>query len=262
MIGARLAPHFLHDGSSSPYTPLAGARRRARRRGAAAERRVDRRLVRAREPVGDPAAAAARLDRRPARRRGARARRSSGSRAPSLLQLPGQPKVRDEVQRSEILQRLNTIVPPRTVLRAFARVDPFPSIAGPAPPTHAARHARALARPRSAPSAERRSHHRRPPAGSASRARAGSRGRTLVVTAAHVVAGRVGDRAQAATPRTRARRRPQAGRRRAARPRPARAAAADRRSARRATPSRSSATRRTVRSTPGRAASARPPTCS
>ncbi len=34
-----------------------------------------------------------------------------------------------------ILQQLNTIVPPRTVLRAFARVDPFPSIAGPAPPT-------------------------------------------------------------------------------------------------------------------------------
>src|SRR5207248_2329475 len=28
-----------------------------------------------------------------------------------------------------------TIAPPRTVLRAFARVDPFPSIAGPAPPS-------------------------------------------------------------------------------------------------------------------------------
>jgi S1-C subfamily serine protease len=52
-----------------------------------------------------------------------------------LLQLPGQTKLRAEVQQSVILQRLNTIAPPRTVLRAFARVDPFPQIAGPAPPS-------------------------------------------------------------------------------------------------------------------------------
>jgi non-heme chloroperoxidase len=52
-----------------------------------------------------------------------------------LLQLPGQTKLRIEIQRSLILQRLNTIAPPRTVLRAFARVDPFPQIAGPAPPS-------------------------------------------------------------------------------------------------------------------------------
>jgi S1-C subfamily serine protease len=51
-----------------------------------------------------------------------------------LLQLPGQTKLRSEVQQSAILQHLNTIAPPRTVLRAFARVDPFPQIAGPAPP--------------------------------------------------------------------------------------------------------------------------------
>jgi len=52
-----------------------------------------------------------------------------------LLKLPGQTKLRAEVQRSIILQRLNTIAPPSTVLRAFARVDPFPAIAGPAPPS-------------------------------------------------------------------------------------------------------------------------------
>jgi S1-C subfamily serine protease len=52
-----------------------------------------------------------------------------------LLQLPGQTKLRAEVQQSTILQHLNTIAPPRTVLRAFARVDPFPQIAGPAPPS-------------------------------------------------------------------------------------------------------------------------------
>jgi S1-C subfamily serine protease len=52
----------------------------------------------------------------------------------ALLQLPGQTKLRLEVQRSRVLQRLNEIAPPSTVLRAFHRVDPFPSIAGPAPP--------------------------------------------------------------------------------------------------------------------------------
>ena len=40
-----------------------------------------------------------------------------------------------EVQQSPILQRLNQFAPPRTVLRAFNRVDPFPAITGPAPPT-------------------------------------------------------------------------------------------------------------------------------
>jgi S1-C subfamily serine protease len=38
------------------------------------------------------------------------------------------------VLASKIVQQLNAIAPPRTVLRAFARIDPFPSIAGPAPP--------------------------------------------------------------------------------------------------------------------------------
>jgi S1-C subfamily serine protease len=33
-----------------------------------------------------------------------------------------------------VLQQLNELVPPRRALRALARVDPFPSIAGPAPP--------------------------------------------------------------------------------------------------------------------------------
>src|SRR5207248_8225632 len=53
----------------------------------------------------------------------------------TLLQIPGQPKITNEVRDSAILQRLNEIVPPRNILRAFARIDPFPSIAGPAPPS-------------------------------------------------------------------------------------------------------------------------------
>jgi S1-C subfamily serine protease len=43
--------------------------------------------------------------------------------------------LRAEVQKSTILHRLDKLAPPRTVLRALGRIDPFPQIAGPAPPT-------------------------------------------------------------------------------------------------------------------------------
>jgi S1-C subfamily serine protease len=51
------------------------------------------------------------------------------------LQLPGQANLRRAVQRSYVLQRLNEIVPPRSLLNALARIDPFPSFAGPPVPT-------------------------------------------------------------------------------------------------------------------------------
>ncbi len=51
------------------------------------------------------------------------------------LQLPGQTQLRRAVQRSVVLQRLNSIVPPRSLLNTLARIDPFPSLAGPAVPT-------------------------------------------------------------------------------------------------------------------------------
>jgi S1-C subfamily serine protease len=50
------------------------------------------------------------------------------------LQLPGQQDLRREVQRSAVLRELNELVPPQRALRALARVDPFPSIVGPAAP--------------------------------------------------------------------------------------------------------------------------------
>src|SRR5436309_2683103 len=56
------------------------------------------------------------------------------SNAAALL-LPGQRSLREGVQRSELLRRLNDIVPPEKLLNVLARVDPFPSIAGPAIPT-------------------------------------------------------------------------------------------------------------------------------
>ena len=59
----------------------------------------------------------------------------------AALLLPGQRSLRQSVQRSEVLRRLNNIVPPDRLLHVLARVDPFPSIAGPAipvePPTPA-----------------------------------------------------------------------------------------------------------------------------
>jgi S1-C subfamily serine protease len=53
----------------------------------------------------------------------------------TALLLPGQPSLRHDVQRSALLRRLNDIVPSDTLLNVLARVDPFPSIAGPEIPT-------------------------------------------------------------------------------------------------------------------------------
>jgi S1-C subfamily serine protease len=47
------------------------------------------------------------------------------------LLLPGQTELRRGAQGSAILRRLNEIVPPRRLLNLLARIDPFPTIAGP-----------------------------------------------------------------------------------------------------------------------------------
>ncbi len=134
IVGARLAPHVLNNGSSSPYTPIAalvgavlGAsllQSIASMAGSAARKSL---LVipplRALDTVGGLLAGAA---------LGFAVVWVAGA---VLLEVPGQTYLRQQVQASKILQHLNTLVPPRTVLRAFARVDPFPAIAGPAPPT-------------------------------------------------------------------------------------------------------------------------------
>jgi S1-C subfamily serine protease len=134
VLGARIAPHFLHGGSISPYTPLVGLggalvgaallQSIASMAGSLARRSL---LVipplRVLDTLGGLVVGAA---------FGLAVAWVAGA---VLLQLPGQTKLRTEVQQSRVLQRLNEIAPPSTVLRAFNRVDPFPSIAGPAPPT-------------------------------------------------------------------------------------------------------------------------------
>jgi S1-C subfamily serine protease len=52
--------------------------------------------------------------------------------------MPGQTALRREVQRSELLQRLNEVVPPSRLLHLLARIDPFPTIVGPAAPSELA----------------------------------------------------------------------------------------------------------------------------
>jgi S1-C subfamily serine protease len=53
----------------------------------------------------------------------------------AALLLPGHPSLRQNVQRSELLRRLDGVVSPDTLLNVLARVDPFPAVAGPEIPT-------------------------------------------------------------------------------------------------------------------------------
>jgi S1-C subfamily serine protease len=131
LIGARLAPHLLPDGAESPYTPLvalAGAAGFAilfELLGSTAGAAVRRKLPEALRTVDSV---------------GGLAFGALGGLvlvwliAAVALQLPGQEDLRREVQRSAVLRKLNELVPPRSALRALARVDPFPSITGPVPP--------------------------------------------------------------------------------------------------------------------------------
>ena len=133
-VGSRLAPHVLHGGATSPYTPLAGLtgavvgamllQTIASIAGSFARRSLfvvpPLKML---DSVGGLVAGAA---------VGLATVWVAGA---VLLQFPGQTKLRGEVQGSKVLQRLNEIAPPSDVLRALARVDPFPRIAGPAPPS-------------------------------------------------------------------------------------------------------------------------------
>jgi S1-C subfamily serine protease len=49
----------------------------------------------------------------------------------AALEIPGQPQLRKSIHQSEILRRLNEVVPPSRLLDAVSRIDPFPSLVGP-----------------------------------------------------------------------------------------------------------------------------------
>jgi S1-C subfamily serine protease len=132
LVGGRLAPLFLSGGSKSPYAPavaLAGAVTFAvgleilgSALGAKLRRR-ERSGVRELDSAAGVVAGAL---------TGLAVVWVFGAMA---LQLPGQTALRRAVQRSLVLQRLNSIVPPRTILNALGRIDPFPGLAGPPVPS-------------------------------------------------------------------------------------------------------------------------------
>jgi len=132
-IGSRVAPHLLHCGSSSTWTPVAGL-------------------------VGAVAGAVllqfvalliASFIRGGLRFTPLRLIDSAGGLllggavgvaivwvgASVALLTPGQTGFRQEVQRSAIVKQLDSALPPRTLLNLLARIDPFPSIVGPKPPS-------------------------------------------------------------------------------------------------------------------------------
>jgi S1-C subfamily serine protease len=186
VIGGRLAPLLLSGGSSSPYAPVmavVGAVTLAivfevigSTVGALLRGREKRRFLRDLDSAAGVVAGAL---------VGLAAVWVLGAMA---LQLPGQAQLRQAVQRSELLSRLNSIVPPRTLLNALGRIDPFPNLVGPPVPTQPP-DPRVLSRPgirQAAPSVVRvlGTACGLGIEGSGWVARPG-----LVVTAAHVVAG-------------------------------------------------------------------------
>jgi S1-C subfamily serine protease len=131
-VGSRALPHLLHGGTGSPWTPLAGLG------GAVAGALL---LQTVAGIIGSFIRGGLRLT--PFRFIDSLGGVVLGAAAgvalvwvvgASALLVPGQTRLRQEVQRSTIVRRLDEQVPPRRLLGLLARIDPFPSIAGPAPP--------------------------------------------------------------------------------------------------------------------------------
>ncbi|HEY2937737.1 MAG TPA: MarP family serine protease [Gaiellaceae bacterium] len=186
ILGGRLASHLLDRGAGSPYSPLIALA------GAAG-------LAMLLEALGSAAGASFRSR---LRFSSLRALDSAGGLIAGALtgfavvwvvgavglQLPGQTKFRREIQRSLVLRKLNSIVPPRTFLHALARIDPLPVLTGPGVPAQPPnpRVLRADGPRRAAPSVVR---VLGTSCGLGVEGSGWVAGRGIVVTAAHVVAG-------------------------------------------------------------------------
>ncbi|MGZ8716512.1 MAG: MarP family serine protease [Gaiellaceae bacterium] len=131
--GSRAAPHLLHGGAGSAWTPLAGLG------GAVAGALL---LQAVAGFVGSFLRGGLKLT--PFRFFDSLGGLVLGAAAgvafvwvvgATALLVPGQTRLRREVQRSTIVRRLDEQVPPSRLLGLLARIDPFPSIVGPAAPT-------------------------------------------------------------------------------------------------------------------------------
>jgi uncharacterized membrane protein required for colicin V production len=132
-IGSRLAPHLLHGGSNSTWTPFAGL--------------VGAVLGAVLLQYG--ALAVASFIRGGIRVTPLRLIDSAGGlllgiaigvgvvwvAASVALLSPGETGFRQEVERSAIVKQLDSALPPRTLLNLLARIDPLPSVIGPSAPT-------------------------------------------------------------------------------------------------------------------------------
>lgn len=131
VLGARVGPLLLEEGARSPYAPLVSLLCAAVVGGVLASglevlgfhlrRRIGERLG-----VLDGLGGAVLL--------GCLALGVAWIAGAVALQTPGARELRRDVQRSEILSRLNGTLPPSgPILNALARFDPLPEITGPAP---------------------------------------------------------------------------------------------------------------------------------
>lgn len=129
-VGSRLAPLLLEQGSSSPYAPLFSLVSALMIGGVAAiafeavgiglRRRLMFPFADAVDGIGGAVLVAT---------IGLGLAWIAGAVA---LQTPGARQYRKDIQRSEILQKLNEALPPSgPILNALGRVDPFPRITGP-----------------------------------------------------------------------------------------------------------------------------------
>jgi S1-C subfamily serine protease len=129
-VGSRVAPLFLEQGSSSPYAPLFSLVSALMIGGLAAivfealaegiRRRLAFPFADMADGIGGAVLVAA---------IGLGLAWIGGAVA---LQTPGARELRQDIQRSAILQRLNAALPPSgPILNALARADPFPRIPGP-----------------------------------------------------------------------------------------------------------------------------------
>jgi uncharacterized membrane protein required for colicin V production len=131
--GSRLAPHVLHGGATSKWTPIAGL--------------IGAVLGAMLLQFG--ALVAGSFIRGGLRLTPLRLIDSAGGLllgavvglavvwvgASAALLTSGQTRLRREVQRSTIVKQLDSALPPRTLLNLLARIDPFPSIVGPRAPS-------------------------------------------------------------------------------------------------------------------------------
>jgi S1-C subfamily serine protease len=133
-VGSRVAPHLLHGGSTSRWTPVAGlvgAVLGAMLLQIAAllagsfirgglRRQAPLRLI---DTAGGLLLG------------GAIGLAIVWVGASVALLTPVETRIRQEVERSAIVKQLDAALPPRTLLNLLARIDPFPSIVGPKPPS-------------------------------------------------------------------------------------------------------------------------------